>query len=262
MKLSLPPAKTNLFTSPSLAQRLDLYALACGAAGVSLLALAQPAEAEVVYTPAHVAIGYDGTYNLDLNHDGIADFTVKKAFTHTSSGRRNALFLSTAPAGNGWMASVSQYGRIFVSALKPGALIDGKKHFIDTSGVMAAESTLAGSGNPVGKWLNVNNLYLGLKFVIDGQTHYGWARLSVHVKDFSIITLLTGYAYETTPSKPIRAGQTSETAADAAFTPGSEVQGDSASAGSVAQGGLPLQPASLCMLALGAQGLPVWRREE
>ena len=38
-----------------------LYALAAGAAGVQLLALAPPAEAEIVYTGAHQAIGRNQT---------------------------------------------------------------------------------------------------------------------------------------------------------------------------------------------------------
>jgi hypothetical protein len=39
---------------------LTAYALAAGAAGVSLLSLAQPSEAEVVYTPANQTIGPPG----------------------------------------------------------------------------------------------------------------------------------------------------------------------------------------------------------
>jgi len=39
--------------SSSLEHRLNSYALAASAAGVSFLALAQPAEAKIVYTPEH-----------------------------------------------------------------------------------------------------------------------------------------------------------------------------------------------------------------
>ena len=51
---------------------LSLYALAAGAAGVSLLALAQPAEGKIIYTPTSQRIGHH-TF-LDLNGDGINDF--------------------------------------------------------------------------------------------------------------------------------------------------------------------------------------------
>ena len=43
--------------SDSLHHRLNAYALAAGAAGVSLLALAGPAQARIVYTPGHVTFG-------------------------------------------------------------------------------------------------------------------------------------------------------------------------------------------------------------
>jgi hypothetical protein len=52
MKASPLPRKTaNL--SESIHQQLSMYALAAGAAGVGMLALAQSSEAKIVYTPAH-----------------------------------------------------------------------------------------------------------------------------------------------------------------------------------------------------------------
>ena len=62
--------------SDSLQRNLSMYVVAAGAAGVQLLALAQPSEAEVVYTPAHVLILQDQKFAIDLNHDGIDDFTI------------------------------------------------------------------------------------------------------------------------------------------------------------------------------------------
>jgi hypothetical protein len=63
----------------------------------------------------------------------------------------------------------------------------------------------------VGKGKGVRNRYLGLKFVIHGKVHYGWARLSVtlgHHRQYDDVSgTLTGYAYETIPNKPIIAGQ-------------------------------------------------------
>ena len=53
--------------SESVRQRLDSYALVASAAGVSLLALAQPADAKVVYTAKHHVIGHLGNYDrLDI----------------------------------------------------------------------------------------------------------------------------------------------------------------------------------------------------
>jgi hypothetical protein len=56
MKHSSGPRKTaNL--SESVHQQLNMYGVAAGAAGVGMLALAQPSEAKIVYTPANVQFG-------------------------------------------------------------------------------------------------------------------------------------------------------------------------------------------------------------
>lgn len=56
-----------------------------------------------------------------------------------------------------------------------------------------------------GPWLKVGTAYLGLKFKIEGEVHYGWARVNTtdHASNY-----LTGYAYETIPNKPIITGKT------------------------------------------------------
>jgi hypothetical protein len=55
MKTSQRPSK-QVHVRDSLHQHLHVYALAASAAGVSMLALAQPGEAEIIYTPANVSI--------------------------------------------------------------------------------------------------------------------------------------------------------------------------------------------------------------
>jgi hypothetical protein len=101
-----------------------------------------------------------------------------------------------------------------------------------------------------GKWHDVTDRYLGVSFSIRGKTHFGWARLTVHDKGHAITAVLTGYAYETIPNKAIITAKTngpndiSVEEPDAART-------------------MPTpEPASLGMLALGAQDVPLWRRKE
>jgi len=98
-----------------------------------------------------------------------------------------------------------------------------------------------------GRWLHVKLAYLGVKFLIKGKTHFGWARVKVDTQQKPFAATLTGYAYETIPGKPIIAGATKgpddaePTAALSSHTP---------------------EPATLGALALGAPGLSIWRREE
>ena len=76
--------------SKSVHKRLELYALAAGAAGVSVLALAASAEGEIVYTPANQKITFNHPFELDLNNDGIADFQILNRHGF-SLGRDDAL---------------------------------------------------------------------------------------------------------------------------------------------------------------------------
>jgi hypothetical protein len=106
-----------------------------------------------------------------------------------------------------------------------------------------------------GDWDNVTNRYLGLKFIIRGKLHYGWTRLNVQENLFFTATL-TGYAYENIAGKSIKAGQTKGAADEwdeEGFDTGASVMSPITDTP---------QPAALGMLALVAQGVPLWRRKE
>jgi hypothetical protein len=61
--------------SESLHKQLNAYALAASAAGVGVLAFAQPAEARIVYKPAHKHVfANSGVWAFDINGDGTPDF--------------------------------------------------------------------------------------------------------------------------------------------------------------------------------------------
>src|SRR5271170_300673 len=70
--------------SDELDRHLLAYVAAATAAGVGALALAQPAEAKIVYTPAHKMVQVNHALPLDLNYDGIDDFDVFN-LTHNST---------------------------------------------------------------------------------------------------------------------------------------------------------------------------------
>ncbi|MGA2101274.1 MAG: hypothetical protein ABSG34_09245 [Candidatus Sulfotelmatobacter sp.] len=64
--------------NPRLDKMIAAYATAASAVGLALLAAAQPAEGKIVYTKTYVSIGRGDTdrYHLDLNRDGIGDFSI------------------------------------------------------------------------------------------------------------------------------------------------------------------------------------------
>jgi hypothetical protein len=239
MKRSLRAPATPFVFSPALQRRLNMYAIAASAAGVSVLALTQPLEAKVVSTKTNQTIGNNGVYNLDLTHDGNVDFLIQE-WNLGGWSSDNALLADPAQ-GN----FVLGYKHVLAAALPFGAPIGPQQEFVAGGGngevmVSITHFTTGGTSYVHGYWANVKNRYLGLKFQMDGQTHYGWARLSVQRKEFHLTAVLTGYAYETTPNTEIKAGQTSG--------------GDDASVAPISPTSDTSQSGSLGALALGARG--------
>lgn len=187
-----------------------------------MLALAGVSEAEVVYTETHQVARTGAPLYIDLNHDGINDFLVRTNFYAGSSGTDLGLWAQGEHHADNLVAGrrLSTSGGYFSSAayaLRAGARIGPKLNFDVTYPFMAEEhfervgNQYSDLGPWAGKGNGVEDRYLGLKFVVDGEVHYGWARFSVtlgHEKQFDDVSgTLTGYAYETVPDKPIIAGQ-------------------------------------------------------
>jgi hypothetical protein len=252
MRRSTGPRKTADL-SESLRRQLNMYALAASAAGMGMLTISQTA-AKIVYTPANIRLGAT-MYPIDLNHDGIVDFEL---FGNISTNSTCAgQWLSVRP-GHGQNAIVGHFvtaGLYFASAIRPGASVGKARKFSPKFDLMAAESVCSFRTSQVflGPWANggkgVTNRYLGLKFFVKGKIHYGWARLDVNVRVLHSLGTLTGYAYETIPGKAIIAGATKG--------PDDDAQPIVATHLSPAP-----KPATLGMLALGAPGLSIWRRED
>jgi hypothetical protein len=199
-----PRPRKSASISDSLQHQLNMYALAASAAGVSLLALAPPSEARIVYTKTQYVIGSPGIYPLDLNHDRNIDFVIQEfACSYLS---QNVLKINGA-YGNG-----VEGGNFFAVALNKGASIGPRQGFLSNvySGEVMAAYGCGTQGGCVtsGQWVNLTRHYLGLRFQISGKVHYGWARMNVKLKGCKITATLTGYAYETIPRKAIHAGQT------------------------------------------------------
>ena len=240
-------ARATATLTDSAQHNLRMYALAAGAAGVSVLALTQPSEAKIVYTSAHKRLPINQNFFLDLNHDGVKDFVFDDIVSNGNS-RQPSFAAITA---EGWETGAEVVGKVasfraFPYALRAGSSIGPNRPFVsDRPGSMAGvEYVYYGFWANKGKGLR--NRYLGLKFLISGKVHYGWARWNVrvyHNKNGKLIAnaLLTGYAYETVPNKPIIAGQTQA-------SPLSPVKAK------------PIPP-TLGLLAKGWPALSLWRRK-
>jgi hypothetical protein len=239
---SLKPA--NL--SDSFRRQLNSYTLAVTAAGVSMV-LVHPSQAKIVYTPVHRTLT-NGTLPIPI--DRTHDFTLSdKFYIITGSWSTQLLNLNL----NGSAGVVGAKGS--AAALMRGAVIGPTRKFQTGKALMAGGfcETQISSSRVFGAFANTTQRYLGLKFKVNGKVHYGWARFaSVKASACNggpaVTAVLTGYAYETIPNRPIAAGQTR--GPDEANRP------DQAT-----NIGGP-EPATLGLLASGAPGLSIWRREE
>src|ERR1700733_1504259 len=208
-----PRSRTTLKISDSFNRRLNTYAQVASAAGVSVLALAAASEAKIVYTETNQVTNTEFPLYIDLNHDGIKDFLLRTSFYDGSSGLVVGLNASGYRNADNLVAGrrLSRSGYFFsaASALPAGARIGPKGNFSIRLPFLAEElfSGVGSHNSALGPWAGegkgVTDRYLGLKFVVDGEVHYGWARLTVtlgHHRQFDDVSgILTGYAYETLP---------------------------------------------------------------
>ena len=163
-----------------------------------------------------VTIGTTPIYNLDLDKDGVYDFTFKCTYGRTqcrpTGGYGFKIYIEVEPADN----SFNEILNVVYPALP------------DT--VPAALDTLNEIGSVSGEWLSSpsqllryenscccdrgdyffdnNDKYLGLKLVKGGQAFYGWARLNGKIGWDGTPLLLKDYAYNSSPNEFILAGQT------------------------------------------------------
>jgi hypothetical protein len=219
----MPQRKSGTAKRPtrSLNQRLEkkliAYALAASAAGVSVLACLPRAEAEVVYTNTWVPLSPHSLVNIDLNQDGIVDFVIsnvpqvpKTCSVYCASS--NMMVLPGASGNAVWGA------KSYASALSSRVSVGSNGQFQAGHSLMGNE--FRGTNNfsfttgyrSRGPWGQTTNRYLGVKFLIQGEVHYGWVRVDTAATWEGWFGAISGFAYESVANTPILTGQKSGTA--------------------------------------------------
>jgi hypothetical protein len=246
-------SRTLAKLSESCNRQLNSYALAAGAAGLGLLTLSPSAEGKIVYTPANLPLMNHNQVFFDLNHDGINDFF----FYGQSISRRSVstfffrLTVSPAQKGNAIWGIESNEHASCAASLPRGTRVGPKRPFQANRAVLLDWSGGPNGGTAYCPWAGkTGTAYVGLKFSIKGQTHFGWARTkNSSISPYSLY--LTGYAYETVPNKPIITGTTKR--------PDGSTLGQPAP---LALGAPLPQPLTLGLLAMGSPALSIWRRQD
>ncbi len=180
-------------------------------------------NSQIVYTNVDPDIIIDtasGQYNLDFNADAMIDVTLNvmnvmeftSISTSTSAVYAGSLAVVTPGIGAGVVSiMLGSSSSSYVTAMNNGDLIGTAAVFGGSSmAALAVDITITSSSSSYqisnGAFLGVNDKFLGVKFLIGTNTHYGWARLDVSANADTI--RLKDYAYNVAADSPILAGQT------------------------------------------------------
>jgi hypothetical protein len=214
-------------------KRLALYGIAAGA---TLAAGASTAKASLItldLTGQPVANRTTGGPGNDVFFDVNASSAAAAASTSNFAGADFRLFnfFTSAPFGGS------------ISGLAPGHAIAGsqaesfKATRLQASNFVGPENTFdspAKIQGPVGNWNLNDSGFLGLRFMIGADTHYGWAKIQI---DGAGLITLNALGYESNPNTAVHVEDPSNPPSN----------------------GVPDSGNSLALLAIGAAGLVAFR---
>ena len=183
-----------------------------------ITAIAGAANAQIVHTdinPDTLITGNGAVYNLDVDNNGVIDFTFNTMSTSFTYPGTPATFVNYSgaymnPAASGNSMMISSYGPMNVPA---GSAIGSSGSFTSSGGWVGlvadisyvSSSSTSSYSLTFGYFLNTDG-FVGLKFQNSANTHYGWARIEV-ANDGTVLSVKE-YAFESTPNTAINAGET------------------------------------------------------
>lgn len=220
-----PKSKETKQLSSLLDHRIAAYALVATATAAAAPAFGQagsnsivhtpatasdaavPAYSENVirYTPAHISFSAAANYyrkiGIDFGSYGVADITftasARQFFSHLG-------YVTYAHAALWWQGSA------IPNPIPAGRPIGPNGDFENGGEMTRAVWQDARFGFCLGLFKNVQSKYLGVRFSLSGETHYGWVELSTqcYAGDgiAQVYGTITGYAYNTIPNETITTG--------------------------------------------------------
>jgi hypothetical protein len=177
--------------------RLVSYTLAAGAT----LAASTPCKAQVLFTPNNSFLKPPSSLVIDLNHDGVSDFLLKlKEF-----------FATTSSFAYGFVGRATIYGlrssnQVVAPFGSPRPLKRGDR--IASGNIFQPLGVLATGRGYWGGFDNLQNRFVGVKLVVNGEVHFGWIGFRRVDAKKTVQVTLAGWAYETAPDTAILAGDT------------------------------------------------------
>lgn len=178
------------------------------------------AQAAIVYIDANDIVVRDtltsdgsfATLGIDLNLDAITDIQL---WHRDDTTETDAALVAAPTNGSAALVGAANGGFLYPSRIPAGGVIDQSAAFINvtwppaqaTVGWLAEAAGFTGS-----QWAGAvpnNTGYLGLRFKIGPNDHFGWIRLTVNPNNVAAPRAITihEYAYESIPGASITAGQ-------------------------------------------------------
>jgi hypothetical protein len=241
------PSRKTAKLQQSLNRDLSIYALAAASAtGIGVLAMPQLAQAQIVYTPAHEVLEAGASVSIDFNRDGIKDVIVVDRLTKGRSHSLTSAKASMLAIPNAGGVARRYYNA--AGAFRPGEKIGTSRSFASQPDLMCTAYLFL--DYYFGSWMPfATNRYLGVRFTVKGKPHFGWVRMTTTWREGKggIKALITGYAYQTQAEIAIAAGDRGDG------------KGMDHAVDSIPQFSADGRSGTLGALALGADGLLVWR---
>lgn len=193
-------------------------------AGALITGAAANAQVQYVDLNPDVNVTVATPFMLDMNNDANIDFGFTVVYINTNisysgvpANVEGNIAGLTIESGNGVMGSQQsflsgQYNVLSPSLLNTGAPVGPQTTPWSSggSGLFAYKVDITAFGFPLGNfeggdWRGENDKYMGVRFKIAGNDHYGWIRLSV-AADATTMTI-KDYAYQQTADCEINTGQ-------------------------------------------------------
>ena len=162
----------------------------------------EAAQSQILYTDVDpdLTTNNPGMAQLDLNNDGINDFQFNLIHLPSSSMQIRVVGLSSNSITRDLINHPGSWqGYAYADTLPAGTFISINDVFFPQE-IMASHYSF----NDYGNWSDAFNQLMGLKVVKDGETFYGWARLSVPALCNNMT--IHEYAIDTIAGEAVKAG--------------------------------------------------------
>lgn len=168
----------------------------------------------------------DDVQYLDMNGDGIDDFRfVNDGFINVGESGASSFTIQhmvidcyLTPLSGNKLAQVNSFGTVStgpfayssnyrMKELVAGDIISADLHMENDEALVFWAYGSYGWTTSTGLGVFEGPKFAGVSLLIDGQTHYGWIRLSTNTVGYTdFVTKVIDFAYEETPGVPITAG--------------------------------------------------------